>query len=181
MILQGVWMDNFIKKYAPPEFEYGVAAFPEEIEHPGAPLTIAETDILVIPAGAKHPRASMEFMKFVQQPENLEKLCLGQKKISPLRRVSSGFLARHSHPYLRTFLQLAASPRAQPTLALPTMREYANDMTMYANQVLLGRLSGDQAREELLARQQKALDAKVARWNRVSPVRMTAWKKEVGS
>ena len=51
MIMQGVWMNNFIKNYAPSDFEYGAAAFPEETEHPGAPMTSAETDILVIPTG----------------------------------------------------------------------------------------------------------------------------------
>ena len=70
MIMQGVWMNNFIKKYAPAGFEYGAAAFPEETEHPGAPLTIAETDILVIPAGARHPKEAMQFIAFVAQQKN---------------------------------------------------------------------------------------------------------------
>lgn len=179
MIMQGVWMNSFIKNYAPAGFEYGVGAFPEEIEHPGAPMTIADTDILTIPAGARHPRESMQFIAFLQQPKNMEALCLGQRKISPLRKVSPDFIARHTHPYLRTFLDLASSPRAQPTLALPTMRQYANDMTIYVNQVLLGRLPADQARQEMFERQQKALDAKVARWNHVAPVRTALWQKEI--
>jgi ABC-type glycerol-3-phosphate transport system substrate-binding protein len=179
MIMQGVWMNNFIKNYAPAGFEYGVAAFPEETEHPGAPMTVAETDILVIPAGAHHPKEAMEFIAFVEKQKNMENLCLGQRKISPLRRVSDDFVKNHSHPYLRTFLQLANSPRAQPTLALPTFKEYANDLTTYVNLVLLGRMPAEQARSEMLGRQQKALNAKLARWNQVAPVRVSHWETEV--
>lgn len=181
MIMQGVWMDGFIRKFAKPGFRYGVAPFPEPVEHPGAPLTVAETDILVIPAGAKHPRESMEFIAWMQQQENMEALCLDQKKISPLRETSADFLARHDHPYLSVFQKLAASPRAQPGLCLPTLREYENDLSVYTNLVLLGRMSGEAARTEMSSRQQKALDAKLGRWNRVAPVRTAEWRKEVGS
>ena len=181
MVMQGVWMDGFIKKFARPGFRYGVAPFPEPVEHPGAPLTVAETDILVIPAGAKHPRESMEFIAWLQRRENMEALCLEQKKISPLREVSADFLARHEHPYLRTFQELAASPRALPALTIPTFREFENDLSVYTNLVLLGRMEGEAARMEMSARQQKALDAKLNRWNRVAPVRTAEWRKEVGS
>ena len=179
MIMQGVWMNNFIKKYAPAGFEYGAAAFPEETEHPGSPLTIAETDILVIPAGARHPKEAMQFIAFVAQQKNTEKLCLGQHKISPLRKVSDEFMNHHSHPYLKVFQSLANSSRAQPTLSLPTFKEYANDMITYVNLVLLGRMGADEARVTMLARQQKALDAKVDRWNKVAPVRVALWEKEI--
>ena len=179
MIMQGVWMNNFIKNYAPADFEYGVAAFPEETEHPGAPMTSAETDILVIPAGARHPQEAMQFIAFIQKQKNMEKLCLGQNKISPLVRVSDEFVQNHSHPHLRTFLYLANSSRATPTLSLPTFKEYANDMTTYVNLVLLGSMSADEARCAMLARQQKALDAKLARWNQVAPARISRWEKEV--
>ena len=179
MILQGVWMDNFIRKYAPAGFTYGVAPFPETDEHPQAPLTIAQTDILVIPAGARHPREAMEFIAFLQKQKNMETLCMEQRKLSPLARVSEEFLRNHPHPYLREFQELAQSPRAQPTLCLPTMKEYTNDMLVYANQVLLGRMSGEQAREEMAARQQKALQAKLERWQRVAQVRTAAWEREL--
>ncbi len=179
MILQGVWMDNFIRKFAPEGFTYGVAPFPETTEHPEAPLTIAQTDILVIPAGARHPREAMEFIAFVQQPNTMEALCMAQRKLSPLAQVSQEFLQNHPHPYLREFQRLAQSPRAQPTLCLPTIKEYGNDMMIYANLVLFGRRSGESAREEMLARQQKALNAKTDRWARIAEVRQAGWKKQV--
>lgn len=179
MVLQGVWMDNFIRQYAPPGFSYGVAPFPETQPHPEAPLTIAQTDVLVIPAGARHPRESMQFIAFVQQRKNMEALCTAQRKLSPLTDVSEIFLRNHPHPYLREFQRLAQSPRAQPTLCLPTMREYANDLTLYSNLVLLGRMGGDEARQEMFSRQQQSLTAKLERWRRVSPVRLAEWREEL--
>ena len=180
MVLQGVWMDNFIRKFAPPDFSYGVAPFPETTDHPQAPLTIAQTDVLVIPAGARHPREAMEFIAFVQRPATMEALCTAQRKLSPLARVSENFLFHHPHPYVREFQRLSKSPRAQPTLRLPTMKEFSNDLLTYANLVLLGRMGADQARTEFGERQQKALTAKLERWNRVASARTAEWDKEAG-
>jgi len=179
MILQGVWMDNFIRQYAPEGFSYGVAPFPESTPHPEAPLTIAQTDILVIPTGTRHPREAMEFISFVQQQKHMESLCMAQRKLSPLAKVSDDFYRRHPHPYLREFQRLSQSPRAQPTLCLPTMREYSNDLIIYSNLVLLGRMNGEQARREMAARQQKSLTAKLDRWERVSAVRTAVWDQEL--
>jgi hypothetical protein len=52
-------------------------------------------------------------------------------------------------------------------------------MTTYVNLVLLGSMSADEARLAMLARQQKALDAKLTRWNQVAPARISRWEKEV--
>ncbi|NCZ97497.1 hypothetical protein EBZ02_10210, partial [bacterium] len=70
---------------------------------------------------------------------------------------------------------------ALPALTIPTFREFENDLSVYTNLVLLGRMEGEAARMEMSARQQKALDAKLNRWNRVAPVRTAEWRKEVGS
>ena len=180
MTLQGVWMDNFIRQYAPPDFEYGVAAFPTPAAQQGAPVSIADCDILAIPAGARHPREAMEFIAYTQTPAAMEKLCLGQKKFTPLREVSPEFLHAHPHPYLPTFINLAKSPGVKPILALPTLAEFSNDLTTYMNLVLLGRMTPDEAREALQARQQEALDKKTARWNRVKEKRLAEWRGEVG-
>ncbi|MEY3479917.1 MAG: hypothetical protein RIQ71_692 [Verrucomicrobiota bacterium] len=179
MVMQGVWMDNFIRQYAPPDFEYGVAPFPATAAHQGSPIAIADCDILVIPAGAKHPHEAMEFIAYTQTQAAMEKLCLGQKKFTPLRAVSPGFLAAHPHPYLQTFIELAKSPNVKPILALPTVTQYANDMTTYMNLVLLGRLSPGEARSALRERQQKALDKKTERWNRNEEKRLAEWRTQL--
>ncbi|MEI8341238.1 MAG: extracellular solute-binding protein, partial [Verrucomicrobiota bacterium] len=56
MVLQGEWIYNFIEKFAPPGFEWGVAAFPSVDPEHLKNVAIVESDVLAIPAGAKHPK-----------------------------------------------------------------------------------------------------------------------------
>lgn len=178
MIVQGVWMNNFIRQYAEPDFEYGVAPFPTPAAHSGPPVSVADCDVLVIPNGARHPKEAMAFIAYTQTRAAMEKLCLGQKKFTPLREVSPGFVENHPHPYLQTFIDLANSPNVRPILALPTVLQYSNDLTTYMNLLLLGRLEPDGARAALQERQQRALDKKTERWNRVKDKRLAQWRSE---
>ena len=68
--------------------------------------TIADEDILVIPRGCKHPKEAFEFIKFVQSQHGMEELCLGQKKFSPLVKVSKDFFRKHPNPYVKLFDEL---------------------------------------------------------------------------
>lgn len=179
MVLQGVWMDNFIRLYAPADFEYGVAPFPAPASHRGPAISVAEADILCIPRRSRHPREAMEFIAYVQSRPAMEKLCLLQKKFTPLREVSPEFLAAHPHPYLRTFIELAKSPNVHPVLSLPTLAQFSNDLTTYMNLLLLGRMSPDEARAALQERQQGAFDRKAARWDRVREKRLAEWRAEL--
>jgi ABC-type glycerol-3-phosphate transport system substrate-binding protein len=178
MIVQGVWMNNFIRQYAEPDFEYGVAPFPAPAAQPGPPVSIADCDVLVIPNGARHPKEAMEFIAYTQTRAAMEKLCLGQKKFTPLREVSPSFVENHPHPYLQTFIDLANSPNVRPILALPTVLQYSNDLTTYMNLLLLGRMEPDEARAALQERQQRALDKKTERWNRVKDKRLAQWRSQ---
>jgi len=179
MVMHGVWLDNFIRNYAPPDFDYGAAPFPTDEANPAFPVSVAEADILVIPAGSRHPREAMEFIRYVQSPPAMEKLCLLMKKFTPLRDVSPAFLRNHPHPYLRVFLQLARSPRTVPILNLPSFNEYSNDIEANVNEVLRGSLTGEEGRTRLQGRQQKALDDKLARWRRVAAGRESTWCREL--
>jgi len=179
MVMHGVWLNNFIRNYAPPDFEYGAAAFPADEENPSDPVSVAEADILVIPAGSRHPREAMEFIRYVQSQAAMEKLCLLMKKFTPLREVSPGFLENHPHPYLGVFLELARSPRTAPILNIPSFNEYSNDIETNVNEVLRGALTGEEGRTRLSERQQKALQDKLARWQRVAGIREAAWRREL--
>ena len=179
MVLHGVWLDNFIRNYAPPDFEYGTAPFPTDEENPGNPVSVAEADILVIPAGSRHPREAMEFIRYVQSQPTMEKLCLLMKKFTPLRQVSPEFLRNHPHPYLRVFLELARSPRTAPILNIPSFNEYSNDIEANVNGVLRGSLTGEEGRARLQERQQRALDDKLARWRQVAGSRESTWRREL--
>src|ERR1041385_9224591 len=76
MVLQGVWMYNFIDKYAP-QLEWAAAPFPAKDPARFPLVTIAECDVLVIPKGSKHPHEAFEFIRYVNTQKPMEKLCLG--------------------------------------------------------------------------------------------------------
>ena len=127
MVAQGVWMYNFIDKYAA-GMDWAAAPFPSD----GGKLkdvAYVEADVLVIAKGAKHPAEGFKFISFVNSQEAMEMLCEGQRKFTPLREVSDGFYARHKNPYIRVFRSLAESPNAFFTPKMVTWQEYQREMS----------------------------------------------------
>ncbi len=145
MVLQGPWIYNFLKQYAAPDFEWGMAAFPS-VEGDGLPnVTMVETDALVIPTGAKHPEEAFEFIRYVNSRGPMEKLCLGHQKFTPLRECSPEFFQRHPNPYITRFLELAKSPHAHfipQTTAWPI---YSNDMAQAFDRIWAGQVGAQAA------------------------------------
>jgi len=113
MVVQGPWLANQIKEHRP-NLDYGVAPVPTAaaVYDPAAPIACIDTDVLMIPAGAKHPEASMEFIAFTQRQDNVEKLALAHCKGSPMVKASDSFVAQHPNRGVRLHTQLADSPRA---------------------------------------------------------------------
>jgi multiple sugar transport system substrate-binding protein len=135
MEIQGVWMYNFIKKFAD-GMAWGAAPFPAPAAHPelrGA--ANAESDALVIPTGSKHAQEAWEFIRYTQKPEVMEELCLGQRKHSPLSNVSEAFYARHPNPNIRLFAELGASPNAWSAPKTGVWNEYLRELTTAADKV----------------------------------------------
>ena len=166
MTNQGPWIYNFIKNYAAPDFEWGVAAFPSIDPERLPDVTFADSDVLVIPAGAKYPREAFEFVRYLSTQRQMEKFCLAQKKFSPLRAVSEDFYRRHPDPYVRKFADLANSPNARSMPAITTWAEYQDAMTDASGRVL----TGDPDVERILAtvqrREQAHYDRARQRWER---------------
>ncbi len=129
MVLQGVWFPNFIDKNASDELKanYGVAPFPSITGGPEN-LTIAESDVIGIPTGARHPREAFEFVKFMASRRGVEILCRGQGKHSPHLNPSPGFFQDHPNPHVRLFHRLALSPNARRTPAIGVWKEYQQSM-----------------------------------------------------
>ncbi|MDD4879254.1 MAG: ABC transporter substrate-binding protein [Candidatus Omnitrophica bacterium] len=127
MVREGVWMYNFIDKYAT-GMDWDAAPFPSD----GGKLkdvTYAEADILVIPIGARHPDEAFKFISFVNTQEAMELLCEGQRKFTPLKNVSEDFYARHKNPHIRVFRALAESPNAFTTPKMVIWQEYLREMS----------------------------------------------------
>jgi multiple sugar transport system substrate-binding protein len=121
MIVQGPWVANLIQAFKP-DMDYGVAAFPtEEGERREArggseelrdPVGLIDTDVLVIPRGARHPEASMEFIAWTQRQDMTELLATAHCKPSPLAVASESFLANHPNKGIRVHYDIFNSPSA---------------------------------------------------------------------
>jgi ABC-type sugar transport system permease subunit/ABC-type glycerol-3-phosphate transport system substrate-binding protein len=154
MVLQGVWMSKFIDTYAP-SLEWGAAPFPS-LRAGDPPVTLVDADMLIIPRGARHAREAFEFIVFLAEQSHLEKLCALQRKNSPLRAVSEGFLSQHGNPYIRMFQALAASAGAVSTPRLSIWPEYRSEMSATFQRVWLLQASPEQALAEAQKRMQRS-------------------------
>ena len=178
MVLQGPWIYNFIKNYAPPDFEWGMAAFPSSAGESVKDVTMVETDAITIPAGAKHPEEAFEFIRYVESQKPMEKLCLGQRKFSPLRECSPEFFQLHPNPYIARFLDLAKSPNAHFIPQLTTWPLYSNDLIQAFDRIWAGKATAREALGEVEQHEQQAFDHHQKRWNRQSAQRLAEWSKE---
>ncbi|WP_309382134.1 ABC transporter substrate-binding protein [Cerasicoccus frondis] len=174
MQIQGPWMYNFINNFAPDDFEWGVAPFPTESPEDYG-VNVVETNLLVIPRGARHPDEAFAFIAWMQRPENIERLCLLQRKFSPLSEVSETFYAEHPNPFIKIYRDLAADPRATARPPLTTMHEYQADMINANDSVSRGDATPEQALAEVEQRQQKLFDRMQRRWNKVQESRQQEW------
>ncbi len=164
MEIQGVWMYNFIHENAPdmesPVRTWSAIPFPHPADRPDlAGLTFVDEDILAIPRGAAHPKEAFEFIAYVQSQEGMELLCLGQRKNSPLQKVSEGFYSKHPNPFIRLFSQM---PRGKNVVSPPKMAiwsEYQDELNNAFQQVSLEKMSAKEALDYVQARMQPKMDA----------------------
>ncbi|QDU33412.1 maltose ABC transporter periplasmic protein [Poriferisphaera corsica] len=177
MVIQGVWMHNFIEKYAP-SMEWAAAPFPSVNPKKTPFVTIAECDTLVVPKGAKHPEEAFDFIAFVQKQENMELLCMGQKKFSPLKKVSDDFVSSHPNPYIQTFIDGAWSKDAKTVPKSPIWKEYTSEMGVGYEQVLSLRKTPEDAAKSVQERIQRKLDGMVRRWDAVKTERLEQWAND---
>lgn len=112
MELNGVWKANYIRVYKP-DLPWFAVPFPHPKDRPDLQgHTILSQDVLVIPAGAKHPNEAFEFIRFVQRQDVMEGLCSAHGKNSPLDQVSERFFETHPNKAIRLFDRLARSEHA---------------------------------------------------------------------
>lgn len=177
MVLQGPWIYNFIRNYAPPDFEWGVAAFPSADPERWPGVAIVDADVLVIPAGAKHPREAFEFLRYVNSQGPMEKLCAGQRKFTPLRVTSPGFLENHPNPRVGDFLALARSENARFTPQITVWNLLQNEMSQAFERVWTGREDAPTALAGAQERVAEAFAHKQRRWNRHEQSLRAEWSR----
>lgn len=158
IVPQGVWMYNFITMYAP-KLTWTAAPMPHPKDRPDlARPTIADEDVLCIPRGAKHPKEAFEFIKFVQSQKGMELLCLGQKKFTPLRKVSPEFLAKHPNPHIKLFIDLCYGKNVAITPKIGIWPEYSSEINAAFDSIMLMQKTPQQAMDDVAARMQPKMD-----------------------
>jgi len=165
MVQQGAFLANFIHNQKPSlDGKWAAAPFPSV--DPTLPhlkdVTYCNCDVLVIPRGAKHKAEAFEFIAFVNRQDIMEKLADSHCKISPLAKVSEGFLTNHRNPYIRVFDDLAASPNAHPTEPVPIQAEVDAEMNNFVQRLAMLEVSPQQGLEEMQRRLQAKYDAFMA-------------------
>lgn len=112
-VVQGPWMANLIKAFAP-GLRYRAVPMPveESIYDPAAPIGLLDGDVLVVPKGVSNPEASFAFIAWLQDRARLEQLATAHGKNTPLREASRGFVEQHSNRSIDVHNRLASSPRA---------------------------------------------------------------------
>lgn len=168
MVLQGPWLANIIGAYAGEGFEYGVAPMPASgsIRDDGAPVGAAEADVVVVPRGVKDPGACVEFLRFCQERENLERLSLAHFKNSPLAESSEGFRSLHPNRGLAAFDAVAKSPRSFTTPRTRAWPEIKREMDAMMDPVCEGNEPASAVLARVDRRVQAVLDRQTARRRR---------------
>ena len=154
-------MYNFIKEFTP-KMEWGAAPFPTQ-DPKLYGMGIADLDVIVIPRGSRHPDEAFEFIKYVVSQKGMEKLCMGQRKFSPLKKMSREFVKKHPHPYIGMFRNLSMHPR---TFALPRLtfwQEYNDELNVAFDRVWLNQMTPEQAMGDVKRKMQKKLDRRIER------------------
>jgi ABC-type glycerol-3-phosphate transport system substrate-binding protein len=136
ILFDGVWRSHYIRLFAP-GLNYGVAPWPAA--QPGVnDFTVAESDMLVIPRGAKHPREAWEFLRYISSPNlnaqreedlsGVELLSFLQEKPSPLQHWSPYFTAHNPDRDLPVFRRLAESPHVYVQPRMGIWDEYSREI-----------------------------------------------------
>ncbi len=167
MTNQGPWLANMIKQYRA-DMDYGVAPFPVEasLYDPSAPIGLLDSDVLVIPRGAKHPRESMQFIAYTQRPDVVEYLSAVHCKNSPLAHSSERFVKDHPNRSVAVHAAIADSPRAFVFPRTRTWEQYVAEFNAAMARMWTLREPADIALASVQAAAQSELDQAAERRRR---------------
>ncbi len=167
MVIQGVWMANFIRRYKP-SMRWDAAPFPGPGGSLDHPVTVAQSDVLIIPKGCAHPEEAWKFMRYVnsrgdpKDPEapvdGMEILCLAQGKHTPFKTTTENFRRQHRHEHLQVFMDLAASENAIIEPLMPMWKEYRLALQAAFESMWIKGGDPQEILEEVKNRMQKKLD-----------------------
>ncbi|MBY0311099.1 MAG: ABC transporter substrate-binding protein [Phycisphaerales bacterium] len=164
MIVQGPWIANLVDAFKP-DLDYGVAPFPvaSGMERAGGeggagPVGLIDTDVLVIPRGARHPEAAMEFIAFTQRQDMTELLARAHCKPSPLMEVSEAFQKTHPNRGIAVHRAILASERAFIAPPTPVWQRLKDEFDGMVLRIASGSVSAAAGCADLQKRAQGMID-----------------------
>lgn len=161
MIVQGPWIANLVSAFKP-DLDYGVAPFPVasglENAGGGGAVGLIDTDVLVIPRGARHPEAAMEFIAFTQRQDMTELLARAHCKPSPLLKVSDEFQATHPNRGIAVHRAILASERAFIAPETPVWQRLKDEFDGMVIRIASNTVAANSACADLQHRAQQMID-----------------------
>lgn len=121
IVFEGDWLVRRLLLI--PTLEWIPAPFPTINRKPAALIV---SDILSIPRGARHPEGAAAFIRFAIQSEQIERLALGQGKISPLKHWSERYLSNHRNPHIEKLQEILSSAQLFYDPRVPGWMNYLN-------------------------------------------------------
>ena len=159
MIVEGEWQPNFIKLYAPKDFNWGVTPFPAPKDKPEFKgQTMTNASAFVIPAGSKNEKAAWEFIKWIEQPKYAGEFCRQIYNVPPFKSLAND--SKYvTDPRFGTFLKLLDNPKLQTWPQIAVANKY-NTLIGTAEEAVLvaGNKTAKQALDELTKTLQDELD-----------------------
>ena len=119
MVLDGDWLVQRLVRS--PELVWRPAAVPTTGLGPAALIC---ADVLAVPRGARHPEGAAEFIRFASDPERIEELAIGHRKISPLAHWTDRFRAQHENPELMVLHEILSTATLFSDPPLPGWLDY---------------------------------------------------------
>lgn len=157
--ISGPWMFvQFPEEHGVQIDQFRIHPLPYNSEHPGTTAGVATEGGWgnSLPAGAKHPEASWEFIKFsCASPASLE-FTLAQSRPNPVKQYNEDPRYAEANPYWDTILKILDQDFAIPITS--AWVEIADIMTDAQEQVLTGKKPSKAALDEAAAAAQRALD-----------------------
>lgn len=178
MIQQGPWIAIYLEHYRPElnrlllpknlevflpqamrnfNYTWAADAFPSAV--PGLKdVTICPFDVLCIPRGAKHKKEAFDFMAYLNERENMERLARLHCTPSPLMDVSEGFFRYHPNPYIDVFERTSGGPNAHHEPQSPTSPEVGGDLNAMLDKINEGKIEVEPALKLVQERAQQTLE-----------------------
>jgi ABC-type glycerol-3-phosphate transport system substrate-binding protein len=100
MILDGDWLVKRLVDLK--DFKWMSSGFPTR---KGTKKSMVLADTLCISAMSDNIEEASGFIEYAMKPENVERIALGQMKISPLKVWSDSFIANHGNPKIVDFME----------------------------------------------------------------------------